>query len=66
MVAPQPLWSEAVTTYTCDDQDRTLLNHYHCERCDVEWEDAWICACDDECPVCGDDLSPYESTEIDQ
>lgn len=55
-----------MTTYTCDDQDRTLLNHYHCERCDVEWEDAWICACDDECPVCGDDLSPYESTEIDQ
>jgi len=26
---------------------------YECPECDVEWEDEWDCACDSECPVCG-------------
>lgn len=42
------------------------LNHYRCE-CDPAgtfWEDEWSCQCDDECPVCGHDLSPHHSEWI--
>jgi hypothetical protein len=35
------------------------LNKYKCEDCGVIWEDQWSCGCDDECPGCGDDLSPF-------
>ncbi len=34
-------------------------------RCDCEgageWESAWSCQCDDECPECRTAVSPYES-----
>lgn len=39
--------------------ERVFLNHYRCEECDVEWDDQWSCACDDECASCGADISPY-------
>ncbi|MGL4810991.1 MAG: hypothetical protein ACRCXM_04360 [Beijerinckiaceae bacterium] len=42
-------------------------NHYSCRSCtseQVDWTDAWSCQCDDECPECGDDLSPDESVWI--
>lgn len=38
-----------------------LVNYYECPDCDVRWDDEWECACDDECPQCGTDVSPYES-----
>jgi len=38
------------------------LNKYrHCEQ---EWEDKWDCMCNDECPVCGAEIEPYESEDI--
>lgn len=27
--------------------------------------DAWSCMCNDECPVCGAEIEPYESEEIE-
>lgn len=39
--------------------ERVYINHYRCEYCGTEWEDQWSCACDDECPGCGRDISPY-------
>lgn len=39
----------------------TYTNRYRCDACKVEWEDTWSCACDDECPECGADISPYDS-----
>ena len=40
------------------------LNKYECAACEVGWEDEWSCGCDDECPRCGQAISPYDSTEI--
>ncbi|WP_158607257.1 hypothetical protein [Neopusillimonas maritima] len=40
-----------------------LLNHYHCEACDIEWEDAWSCACNDRCPQCNNETEPYHSDD---
>ncbi|KAB2922702.1 MAG: hypothetical protein F9K30_12060 [Dechloromonas sp.] len=39
-------------------------NHYSCRACtseQVDWTDTWSCQCDDECPECGDAISPYRS-----
>lgn len=41
-------------------------NHYHCPDCDIEWDDDYSCQVDDECPECGSDYSPYESTDLDE
>lgn len=35
---------------------------YECD-CGCTWEDQWSCACDDECPSCGADVSPSDATE---
>lgn len=41
-----------------------VRNSYHCDKCDVSWDDDWSCGCDDECPNCGADISPDDSVEI--
>lgn len=50
---------EAETEYT---------NYYRHSDCPVnpaiEWEDVWTAMCDDECPACGADVSPYKSEII--
>lgn len=38
-----------------------VLNHYHCEDCNIDWISEWDCACEDECPECGMDYSPQFS-----
>ena len=45
-------------------QELRFVNHYHCDACDVEWEDEWSCMCDDECPECGVAHTPYQSDEL--
>jgi hypothetical protein len=46
-----------------DETERRFLNRYrHCCR---EWEDRWSCACNDHCPICGKEIEPYASEEID-
>ncbi len=41
-----------------------FLNKYACTSCGAAWEDEWSCCCDDECPECGVDFSPYYSDDI--
>lgn len=33
-----------------------LLVSYTCDECGTSWEQQWSCACEDECPNCGDDV----------
>jgi hypothetical protein len=41
-----------------------FANHYVCEDCGCHWTDEWSCACDDECPECGSDMSPVDSNDL--
>ena len=44
-----------------------FTNYYRCERCGEQWEDEWDCMCDDECPACSLDMTPFASDdEIDR
>ena len=49
-----------------DDDGAPLrfVNRYYCRECDQSWEDHWSCGCDDECPECGRDFTPIESTDL--
>ena len=40
-----------------------FINHYSCEDCGIDWEDAWSCACNDRCPDCDSEIEPYEVEE---
>lgn len=46
-----------------DGEPCRFTNHYHCDRCDIEWSDQWSCACNDRCPKCDRETEPYESDE---
>jgi hypothetical protein len=46
-----------------DGEPCRFTNHYRCDACEVEWSDQWSCACDDECPECGADISPHDYDE---
>ena len=46
-----------------DGEPCRFTNHYRCDDCNVEWSDQWSCACDDECPECGADISPHDYDE---
>lgn len=39
-----------------------FLNSYR--HCGVEWDGTATCACHEQCPVCGEDVNPYDSMEI--
>jgi hypothetical protein len=46
-----------------DEEPGRFINRYR--HCGQEWEDRWSCACNDKCPVCGGEIEPYGSEEID-
>ncbi|OAI24207.1 hypothetical protein A1356_16105 [Methylomonas koyamae] len=37
------------------------LNQYRCPYCQIQWDDEWNCACNDRCPSCNAEISPYHS-----
>ncbi|MGO9589227.1 MAG: hypothetical protein ACLP3K_04165 [Candidatus Acidiferrales bacterium] len=39
-------------------------NYYQCPADGTKWTDEWSCMCNDRCPVCGDEIMPYESENI--
>jgi hypothetical protein len=43
-----------------------FINYYRCDHNhdEVEWEDTWSCACNDRCPVCNNEIEPYDSYEM--
>ncbi|MFN0278980.1 MAG: hypothetical protein ACKVRN_10295 [Pyrinomonadaceae bacterium] len=50
-------------------EDEIEYTNYYChDDCPVnpgiEWEDIWTATCDDECPACRADVSPYKSEII--
>jgi len=45
------------------EQKRLSRFHNFYNHCGEEWENFWDSGCDDECPVCGCDISPYESID---
>lgn len=53
----------AILPLDSDGQPCRYLNYYRCDECDVEWTDEWSCMCDDECPSCGADISPYDADD---
>jgi hypothetical protein len=48
------------------DEPIKYINYYRCPDCNIEWQDEWSCACDDECPVCAISYSPYMSVDINK
>jgi hypothetical protein len=58
---------------TDDEAETMYLNVYECDHEGTAyegtpgayWEDKWSCGCDDDCPVCGTDVSPTTSEEIE-
>jgi hypothetical protein len=39
-------------------------NYYHCEKCNINWQDQWDAMCNDRCPNCRSETEPYKSDEI--
>lgn len=46
------------------EETMRFRNHYHCDDCDVEWQDDWSCMCNDRCPSCNKEIEPYESEDL--
>jgi hypothetical protein len=47
------------------ENNAMFRNFYHCSECGEEWTDEWSCTCNDRCPKCNAETSPYSSEEID-
>lgn len=41
-----------------------FLNCYRCVRCHHIWEDEWSSMCDDRCPICNIEMTPYKSVDL--
>ena len=47
-----------------DKIESKFLNHYECYECGYEWEDAYDCSVDDDCPDCGaSSVSPHKTED---
>lgn len=42
------------------------LNSYHCDRCDISWDDEWDCMCNDRCPECNRETEPHDSIILEE
>lgn len=50
--------------YNKDKIESKYLNHYECYECGYEWEDAYDCSVDDDCPDCGaSSVSPHKTED---
>lgn len=41
-----------------------FLNRYKCEQCSFVWDDEWSCMCNDRCPECDIEMTPYASLDL--
>lgn len=46
-------------------EEKMFRNYYRCEDCGEEWTDKWSCMCDDRCPSCRTEMTPYKSEELE-
>jgi len=55
-----------------EDCEHVSPDQAHCQpayrnsyrHCGVSWLDVYSCAVDDDCPVCGKSISPYQSIAV--
>ena len=55
-----------------DGKPCNYINYYSCDhkgslkegQRKSYWTDAWSCMCNDRCPVCNHEVSPFESIDI--
>ena len=47
------------------EEELWFLNYYRCPCCQIDWTDEWDCQCNDKCPSCNKEITPYKSEEID-
>ena len=48
-----------------EENEAQYINFYHCPEDGEKWQDEWSCMCNDKCPVCNKEITPYESIHID-
>lgn len=62
-----------ITPSICDDQASSqssvssaerFLNRYRCPTCQIDWQDEWDCGCNDRCPQCNKEITPYASSPL--
>lgn len=41
-----------------------FVNYYRCPDDGTAWSDVWSCACNDRCPRCNHEITPYHSVEL--
>ena len=46
-----------------ETSDRLFLNIY--DHCETVWDDEGDCCCNDRCPVCGKEIEPEFSKELE-
>jgi transcription initiation factor IIE alpha subunit len=49
-----------------EEDNEWYVNHYHCDDCEVSWDDEHDCMCNDKCPECNAEIEPYESHQVDE
>lgn len=49
----EPTMADAMAVLASVEQEQELLIEYHCTKCSHDWQEQWSCACDSECPNCG-------------
>lgn len=56
--------------YANKDDEEVLAawfrNKYECSECGESWEDEWSCMCNDHCPTCNLELTPYDSEDLSE
>jgi hypothetical protein len=45
-------------------EESWYINYYLCERCGCSWTDPWDCMCNDRCPNCDIEMTPYASYDF--
>ncbi|WP_313479181.1 hypothetical protein, partial [Stutzerimonas kunmingensis] len=59
----QPLQGNCEGDRIMASEQALFVNFYR--HCGAEWQDAWSCQCNDECPVCGAEIEPYRSEDFE-
>lgn len=47
-----------------DDDGKQFRNFYRCTRCGNEWEMTWGGTIDEDCPKCGETMTPLRPEEV--
>lgn len=45
-------------------EEETYLNRYRCPGDGTLWVMIWSCMCNDRCPTCNSEITPYDSEAL--